>query len=712
MIAHKNPDGTPKYTNRLVNTRSPYLLHHAHNPVDWYFWGEEAFTRAREENKPIHLSVGYASCHWCSVLARESFEDETTAQLMNEQFINIKVDREERPDIDGIYMTAIQAMTGGGGWPMTVFMTPEGMPFYGGTYFPPEDRYGMPSFRRVLQSVAEAYRDRRSELQNAGAELVERIRAASSVRLAEGQVTLATLDEAYANMHGQFDQSYGGFGRAPKFPQPMALEFLLRYATRTGHKLAGEMLIQTLRAMAEGGMYDQLGGGFHRYSVDEQWLVPHFEKMLYDNALLAHTYIETYQATGESFFRTITEETLDYMLREMRHPQGGFFSTQDADSLAEADASHAEEGAFFVWSIHELRGLLGPDALAFAQIYDVTERGNFEGKNILHVNRQPAEVAHVLGLSHEQMAALIARSKQKLFTARARRPKPALDDKILMSWNGMAIRAFATAARVLGREDYRDAARDCATFLLTALRQPAAGQDGTEAGLLRSWRDGQVGATPAFLEDYALLADGLLALYEATFEQRWLLEAQTLADTMLARFWDATIAGFYDTADTHEVLIVRPRDTGDNATPCGNSVAADVLLRLAVIFDQPRYRECAEQVLGSMVPFMERYPTGFGRYLCAAEFARSAPHEVVVVGHPDAADTQALLAMLFQSFLPNKVVVVRQPDAESTLQTPLLNGREQINGQATAYVCQNYVCRLPVTTPAALQEELGLVGRN
>jgi uncharacterized protein YyaL (SSP411 family) len=455
-------------------------------------------------------------------------------------------------------------------------------------------------------------------------------------------------------------------------------------------------------------MYDQLGGGFHRYSVDEQWLVPHFEKMLYDNALLARTYTEAYQSTGDAFFRQVAEATLDYLIREMRHPQGGFFSTQDADSLPTVDAAHAEEGIFFVWTLAELRGLLGADVMAFAQIYDVTERGNFEGKNILHLNRRPAEVARVLGMSLEQIEALIVRSKQKLFAARARRPVPALDDKILVSWNGMAIRAFANAARAFDRNDYRDAARDCATFLLKELRQSeAAGVSGDLPLLLRSWRDGQAGTTPAFLEDYALLADGLLALYEATFEERWLLEARTLAETILARFWDATIAGFYDTADTHETLIVRPRDTGDNATPCGNSVATEVLLRLATIFDLPMYRERAEQVLGSMVPFMERYPTGFGRYLCAAEFARSALYEIVVVGNPAARDTQALLRVLSQSFLPNNVIVLRQPEIEPAFQTPLLEGRTQINGQATAYICQNYACRLPVTTPDALRAELG-----
>jgi uncharacterized protein len=689
MNIHRNADGTPKYTNRLIHANSPYLQHHAHNPVEWYEWGKDAFARAREENKPVHVSVGYASCHWCSVLARESFEDEATAALMNALFINIKVDREERPDIDGIYMTAVQAMTGGGGWPMTVFMTPEGTPFYGGTYFPPEDRYGMPSFRRVLSSVADAYANRREELVRAATDLTARIREATTARLAEAPIAPSTLDEAYAVMHGQFEPDYGGFGRAPKFPQPMALEFLLRYAYRSGQRLAGEMFEKTMHAMAEGGMYDQLGGGFHRYSVDEIWLVPHFEKMLYDNALLAHAYTAAYQATRDPFYRRVAEETLDYMLREMRHPLGGFYSTQDADSLPHVGADHAEEGAFFVWSLAEVQALLGADAAAFAQIYDITEHGNFEGKNILHLKRQPADVARTLGLSEQQITTLITQAKQVLLAARALRPKPNLDDKILTAWNGMAIRALAFAARALGRDDYRAAARDSAQFVLDQLRR-----DGV---LKRSWRDGKVGAIRAFLEDYALFADGLLTLYEATFEERWLVEARSLADIMLADFWDAELGGFYDTASSHEQLIVRPRDTGDNATPCGNSVAADVLLRLDLIFDHYPYRQAAEQVLSGMVPYLERYPTGFGRYLCAADFALAEVKEVVLVGDPTDAATQALVEETFLPYLPNKVVVFKQPGIDSAIESPLMHGRELVQGKPAAYVCQNYTCRLPVT---------------
>ncbi len=681
----------PLHTNRLIHATSPYLLQHAHNPVDWYEWGAEAFARARAEDKPVLLSVGYAACHWCHVMAHESFEDADTAQVMNEHFVNIKVDREERPDIDSIYMTAVQAMTGGGGWPMTVFLTPDGVPFYGGTYFPPTPRYRMPAFTQVLLSIADAYRNRRDELLSAGNELLEHMRTASASSLAEGQITHAVLDEAYAMLHGQFDPSYGGFGRAPKFPQPMTFEFLLRYAQRTNTALAWEMLHKTLHAMAEGGMYDQLGGGFHRYSVDEQWLVPHFEKMLYDNALLARVYTEMFQATGEPFYRRIAEETLDYLVREMRHPDGGFYSTQDADS-------EGEEGKFFVWTPAELREVLHGDALVFAQVYDVTERGNFEGKNILRLLRPPAEVARVTGMSVERIESALAQGKRLLFAARERRIKPGRDEKVLTAWNGMALRAFAQAARAFGRNDYRMVAEQNADFLLRELRD-------ADGNLLRAWKDGRAGSVPAFLDDHALLADGLLALYEATFAPRWLIEARALADVMLARFWDDTISGFYDTAADHEALVVRPRDTGDNATPSGNSAAADVLLQLAAIFDLPEYRARAEAILGSLAPFLARYPTGFGRYLAAAEFALGTPHEIALVGDPAAPDMQALCAVIFQPFRPNKVVVQRG-SAAAAFTSPLLEGRTQLDGRATAYVCQHYACRLPVTDPAALAAQL------
>jgi len=713
-----------QYTNRLIDQTSPYLLQHAHNPVDWYPWGAEALAKARAEDKAILLSIGYSACHWCHVMEHESFEDEGTARLMNQHFVSIKVDREERPDLDNIYMTAVQAMTGGGGWPMTVFLTPDGVPFYGGTYFPPTDRHQLPSFKRVLQSIADAYANRRDELLDAGNKLLAHMREAASARLAQGQLNPATLEHAFAALESQFDPEHGGFGHAPKFPQPMTLEFLLRYAQRTANQPGMAMLEQTLRAMAEGGMYDQLGGGFHRYSVDEQWLVPHFEKMLYDNALLARVYVETYQATGDPFYRRIAEETLDYLVREMRHPAGGFYSTQDADSFV-PEIGMKEEGAFFVWTVDEVREVLGSDALIFAQVFGVTERGNFEfqyprhgskhqeassrtariipqGPNILSIKRQPADVARVTGLPTEQIAAAVERGRKPLFDARARRPKPERDDKVVVAWNGMAMRAFAHAARALGRDDYRDIAVQNAEFLLRELRRA----DGGTPQLLRTWKDGQAGTTPGFLEDYALLTDGLLALYEATFEPRWLLEARALAEAIQTRFWDDAISGFYDTAADHEALVVRPRDTGDNATPCGNSVAADVLLRLAVIFDDATARERAEAVLGDMTPFMERYPTGFGRYLAAAEFALAATKEIALVGDPHAADTQALADAIFRPFLPNKVVLLRAPDQSPAIPSPLLADRSALNDRATAYVCEHYTCKLPVTDAAALAAQL------
>ncbi|MBK9714600.1 MAG: thioredoxin domain-containing protein [Kouleothrix sp.] len=712
-----NEQGAHTYTNRLIHATSPYLLQHAHNPVDWHPWDEEALNKAKREDKPVLLSVGYAACHWCHVMEAESFENEETARLMNESFVNIKVDREERPDIDSIYMTALQAMTRGGGWPMTMFLTPDGVPFYGGTYFPPEPRHQLPSFSQVLSSVADAYKNRRGELLTAGNELLQHLREASASRLPEGQLSPSLLDDAYAALREQFDPANGGFGRAPKFPQPMTLEFLLRYARRTGAQPAWEMLHKTLRAMAEGGMYDQLGGGFHRYSVDERWLVPHFEKMLYDNALLARVYVEVFQATGEPFYRRVAEETLDYLAREMRHPAGGFYSTQDADSLPAPDAPHKHEGAFFVWTLDEVREALGGDALAFAQVFDITARGNFEGKNILNVKRRPADVARVTGLPLERVEQIVERGRGLLLEARGRRPRPDLDDKVLTAWNGMALRAFAQAAGALGREDYREVARQSGEFLLREMRRG----DGT---LIRAWRDTETNRqgdqetafdsqapspqprVPGFLEDYALLADGLLALYEATFEPRWLLAARSLADDMLARFWDDSIGGFYDTAADHEQLIVRPRDTGDNATPAGNSAAADVLLRLALIFDDAAYRERAETVLGGLAPFLARYPTGFGRSLAAAEFALAAPKEIALVGEPAAPDTQALREAIARPFLPNKVVLLARPGEPPAIPSPLLAGRAQVDGKATAYVCEHYACRLPVTDSAALAAQL------
>ncbi|HMQ30271.1 MAG TPA: thioredoxin domain-containing protein [Chloroflexaceae bacterium] len=695
--------GNPKYTNRLAREASPYLQHHAHNPVDWFPWGEEALEKARLEDKPILISIGYRSCHWCSILNIESFEDEETAALQNELFVNVKVDREERPDLDGVYMAAVQAMVGQGGWPLNVFCLPDGTPFYGGTYFPPDDkaaRYRTASWTQVLRSVAEAYRTRRDELVEAGRDLVEHLGRIASVGAGEAGPPLADLlDGALAALAGQFDAKEGGFGGAPKFPQPMTLELLLRAHLR-GDARALPMLELTLRKMAMGGIYDQAGGGFHRYSTDSRWLVPHFEKMLYDNALLARLYVEAFQVTGAPLYERVARETLGYMLREMAHPDGGFYSTQDADSLPEPDAPHAEEGAFYVWTPEQVREHLGEDAALFCQLYDVSRVGNFEGRSILNLPRDPAEVARVTGVSPERLEQVAARGRERLYAARARRPWPFRDEKVIAAWNAMAIRALAQAGVALdGGEPYTVAAARCARFLLAQLRRP-------DGRLLRSWKDGRPGPL-AFLEDYALLVDGLLALHAADGDALWLGEAIGLADAMLDLFWDDEAGGLYDTARDQEALVVRPRDIGDNATPSGNSVAAEALLRLAALTGRELYRERAEAILAGAAPLMARFPAGFGRMLCAADLASARVAELALVGEPGAPDTAALLEAALHPYRPHLVVARAAPgDAAGPALTPLLRDRPALEGRATAYVCEGFVCRLPVTAPADLAEQL------
>lgn len=702
--------------NRLIDETSPYLQQHAYNPVDWYPWGPEALARARQEDKPILLSVGYAACHWCHVMEHESFEDPETAALMNQHFVNIKVDREERPDIDTIYMAAVVAIARQGGWPMTVFLLPDTTPFYGGTYFPPDAkaaRYGIPSFKQVLASIADAYTTRRNDLARAGQELLQHLDQQNQFSLAGEQLDVALLTGALVALGQAFDRDHGGFGGAPKFPQPMTLEFLLRsYAGNQGNTAALQMLEVTLQAMAHGGIYDQLGGGFHRYSVDDHWLVPHFEKMLYDNAQLARLYTETCQVTGHPFYRRVAEETLTYLVREMRHPQGGFYSTQDADSPAHAGA-HSEEGTFFVWTPDQVRAVLGEDATLFCQIFDVTTAGNFEGRNILHLPRSLEEVARVTGAPLERLRALATSGRQRLHAAREERIKPARDEKILTAWNGMALRAFAVAAAAFGQAgqagqangsggpdapDYLQVAQQNAAFLLDHLRT-ADGQ------VLRSWKDGRA-TLPGYLEDYAQLADGLLALYGVDGNPRWLRAALALADQMLAQFWDDEIGGFYDTAHDHERLITRPRDVSDNATPAGTSVAAEVLLRLAALTGSETYRARGVQALANLTMMMERMPTGAGRLLCAADFALARVREVAIVGDLAAADTRALCDVLQRPYWPHIVVAYLPTSGEQPPDMPLLQGRAQVDGKATAYVCEGFTCQLPVTEAAALQAQL------
>jgi uncharacterized protein len=682
--------------NRLANETSPYLLQHKDNPVDWYPWGEEALERAREEDKPILLSIGYSACHWCHVMERESFEDEATARIMNEHFVNIKVDREERPDLDSIYMSAVQALTRGGGWPMTVFLTPDGSPFYGGTYFPPVSRGGMPSFKGVLTSLADAYENRRDEVLRSAQSVRDYLRAVTIDAAIPKSSSPGTdlLERAAESLVSQLDRRFGGFGGAPKFPQAMNLEALLRHWRRTGDLAALSGVEDTLRAMAGGGIYDQLGGGFHRYSVDEYWLVPHFEKMLYDNALLSRLYLEAYQATGDDFFRRVAEETLDYVLRDMISPEGGFYSAEDADS-------EGEEGKFYVWTPEEVEASLDPeDARLAMRFWDVTERGNFEGKNILNVPRPPEAVAAEFDLSPEELRERIAKIRSRLFAVREGRVRPARDEKILSAWNGLMLRSFALAARVTGREDYREAAERNAAFLLEELKEGGR--------LRRSYKDGRARFN-GYLEDYAMVADGLVALYEATFETRWLVEADSLCDAISELFWDAEKGVFYDTPADHEELVTRPRDVYDNAAPSGTSVATDVLLKLALLLDRDDYRRRAESILEELSGGIEQLPGAFGRLLAALDFSVSEPREVAIVGDPEAPDTRALIDAVYARYLPNKVVAGRAPDdEEATGLVPLLANRPAPDGRARAYVCVRYACQSPTTDPTELLEQLSV----
>ena len=678
--------------NRLIDETSPYLLQHANNPVDWYPWGEEALSRARDEDKPILLSIGYSACHWCHVMERESFENDAIAELMNQHFVNIKVDREERPDLDAVYMEAVQMLTGSGGWPMTVFLTPDCKPFYGGTYFPPVDRHNMPGFPRLLETVAHAYRNSNSEIRRVTGQLTEQMGRSSNMPRGSGALDDSILHNAYNQLATNFDYQNGGVGSAPKFPQAMTLEILLRYYAHGHNDRALSMLELTLEKMARGGIYDQVAGGFHRYSTDTYWLVPHFEKMLYDNALLARLYLHAWLATGRSLYRRITEETLDYVLREMTGEHGGFFSATDADS-------EGEEGKFFVWTPDEIEAVLGQDdAAVFGGFFGVSRRGNFEGSNILNISVKAADFAERQGISLESLVDVINRGKGALWAAREQREHPLLDDKVLASWNGLMLRAFSEAGAALERQDYLDAARRNASFVLAEMRP--------QGRLRRSYREGQARLS-GFLEDYAFVADGLLSLYEATFERSWLDAAVQLSDEMISLFWDEGAGGFYDTGHDQEALVVRPRDVFDNAQPCGGSVASDLLLRLSVVTGNEDYASKAVTPLRTVAELMGRAPAGTGRWIAALDFYVSTPKEVAVIGPLDDAHTSALLRTVNARYLANRVVVGASGEAEATASgLPLLEGRGMIDDRPAAYVCENYACRLPATDPEALARQL------
>ena len=682
------------HTNRLINETSPYLLQHAHNPVDWYPWGDEAFEAARRDHKPILLSIGYSACHWCHVMEHESFENEAIAKLMNENFVNIKVDREERPDLDQIYMSAVQMMTQHGGWPMTVFLTPEGVPYYAGTYFPPEDRYNMPGFPRVLISLAEAYQERPDDIRRTAESVLDGLRRSTATSEVSAALSPDLLDAAYRGTVRNYDPTNGGFGSAPKFPPAMSLEFLLRQHHRTGAAEALTIVQHTAKMMAQGGIYDHLGGGFHRYSTDSRWLVPHFEKMLYDNGLLSRFYLHYYQLTADPSARRVAEGILDYVVREMTDPLGGFYSTQDADS-------EGVEGKFFVWDLDEIKQILGePGAGHFTAYYNITDTGNFEGKNILHVTRELNEVARDRKLTAEQLSQIIESGRSKLFKAREERIKPARDEKVLTAWNGLMLASFAEASVILNRTDYAEIATRNADFILTNLRR-----DGL---LLRTYKDGQAKLN-AYLEDYAFLIDGLLTLFETGGDMRWFEESAALTETMIREFWDEQEGGFFYTGNSHEELIVRSKDFFDNATPSGNSVAADVLLRLSLLTDNSEYRRRATTVLRLTADMMRRYGSGFGRMLSALDFHLSQPKELAIIGMPEAAGTQALVREIWRQYLPNKVVAQGVPENEfASASIALLRDRPQTHGKPTVYVCENYTCGQPATNPQELAAQLSV----
>jgi len=675
-------DGMP---NRLANETSPYLLQHAHNPVDWYPWGPEALERARAEDKPIFLSIGYAACHWCHVMERESFENADIAALMNRHFVSIKVDREERPDLDDVYMSAVQAMTGSGGWPMSVFLTPELRPFFGGTYFPPEDRHGMPGFPRVIDAVADAYRSRRSEVEQQAGMLASHLEAQLAVPAGERDPVAGQLEAATARLAASFDPLHGGFGGAPKFPAPMTLEFLLRSWWRTGDLEALSMVTRTLDAMADGGIHDQLGGGFARYSTDARWLVPHFEKMLYDNALLAHAYLEGYRASGEERFARVARRTLDFMLAELLTDEGGFASALDADS-------EGVEGRFYVWSHAELGEVLGAAGLdaaerdLLARYWGVTEPGNWEGTNVLH---RPGGV--------DAPDDLVERGRAALLDARARRVRPARDDKQLAAWNGLALRALAHGALVLADDRYLEATRGLAGFVRAWLLR-----DGD-----RLWRTARGGRahTPAFAEDYMAVADGLLAAHAALGEAELLLLARRLAQTALRDFWDDASGTLVDTSDEHDRTVARPRGVVDNATPSANGIAADLLQRLALLSGDEELDRRARSILRAVAPALDRQPSAFGRMLAAADRMRSEPVDVVVAGDASSADARALREAAVTPYVPNLVLTSLAP-GDPHAGWPLYAGKEPRAGRATAYACRGYACDEPSADPTRLAEQV------
>ncbi|MBV9007714.1 MAG: thioredoxin domain-containing protein [Verrucomicrobia bacterium] len=702
-------------SNRLANSKSPYLLQHAHNPVNWFEWGDEAFAEARGEDKPIFLSVGYSTCHWCHVMAHESFEDQDTAAVMNREFVNIKIDREERPDIDRVYMTFVQATTGHGGWPMSVWLTPELKPFFGGTYFPPEDRYGHPAFRRVLQQLANAWKEEREKIIAHGEHIMSALREASTAAEPTGQLPPAVFQEAYEQFAGSFDSREGGFGRAPKFPRPVTLNFLTRFYARHKHEDAGEyaleMVLLTLRKMGAGGIHDHLGGGFHRYSVDAFWHVPHFEKMLYDQAQLANAYLDAFQITGEHEFAAIVRDILDYVRRDMTSPGGGFFSAEDADSVPEYGTTAHAEGAFYVWTKRQIQDVLSSDADLFCFHFGIEENGNapadadphgeFTGKNILIQRHSVDETAKHFGKTPDEVRASLLYSREKLLQARSLRPRPHLDDKVIAAWNGLMISAFARAARVFGDGSYLETAARAAEFVRAKL------WDASRKILARTFREGQGG--DAFADDYAFVICGLLDLYEASFDLRWLKFARELQQSLDSSFWDERAGGYFSVTGNDASVLLRMKDDNDSAEPAASSVAALNLARLGAMLNDPEMIERARKTIAAFALQLSRFPTALPQMLVAHDFVENGATQIVIAADRRDESVEEFLREITSRFLPHAVTLLLvKHEAREFFgnKNEAVLAMRAIDSKPAAYVCRDFTCQAPVTRAEELRHLL------
>jgi uncharacterized protein len=707
----------PSHTNRLAKEKSPYLLQHAHNPVDWYPWGEEAFAKARRENKPIFLSIGYSTCHWCHVMAHESFENEETAAIMNREFVNIKVDREERPDVDRVYMTFVQATTGGGGWPMSVWLTPDLKPFVGGTYFPSEDRYGQPAFKKVLERIAAAWKQDHEKIVDQSSKIIDALRESQAARpAAAGKIDINVLQAAYDQFARSFDEKEGGFGTAPKFPRPVTLNFLTRFYVRDPKSESGrralEMDLFTLRKMAAGGMHDHVGGGFHRYSVDRYWHVPHFEKMLYDQAQLALAYLDAFQITQDRQYADVARDVLDYVARDMTAKEGGFFSAEDADSLLEHGKPEHAEGAFYVWTKKEIDSALGDAAEIFDFHYGVQSHGNapegsdpqdeFRGKNILIERHTIAETAKHFKKSEDEVRQSLARSRAKLLSIRVKRPRPHLDDKIISAWNGLMISAYARAAQVLVEPDYLETATRAAQFLRTHLYEEKSKL------LFRNYREGR-SDIEGFADDYAFVIKGLVDLYEASFDIEWLKFAVELQETQDHFFFDKKNGGYFSTTAKESNVPLRMKDDNDSAEPAASSVATLNLLRLAQFRDDKQLDERAKKTIGAFAPTLSHFASAMPQMLVALDFSLSKPRQIVIAGKIDNEGTRALLKEVHRHFLPNKILILADGgEGQKYLgeKNEAIRAMSMVNGKPAAYVCENFTCKAPVTDPKALRDLL------